>query len=210
MIQHPAEVRRHRLSGPVSPFFRAASAERRAVFGHRKALGLITGLVLAVGVTLPIVAATHLLGSATGPATNVRSGEAYVPGALAGYAGPEDWALAEGGPYGGVVLPSSEVVNEWAQAEGGYYAGFVLPRPEVVNEWALAEGGYFGGVAYVPGALAGYAGPEVWAVVEGGPFGGQAYVPGPLAGYAGPEVWAELEGGALGGLTQPSPEVVQD
>ncbi len=139
MIQHPAEVRRHRLAGPVSPFFRAATAERGAVFGHRKALGLITGLILAVGVTLPIVAATHLLGSATGPATNARSGEAYVPGALAGYAGP-----------------------------------------------------------------------EVWAVVEGGPFGGQAYVPGPLAGYAGPEVWAELEGGALGGLTQPSPEVVQD
>jgi hypothetical protein len=188
MIQQPAEVRRHRLAGLVSPFFRAASAERGAVFGHRKALGLITGLILAVGVTLPIVAATHLLGSATGPATNVRSGEAYVPGALAGYAGPEDWALAEGGPYGGVVLPS----------------------PDVVNEGALAEGGYFGGVAYVPGALAGYAGPEVWAVVEGGPFGGQAYVPGPLAGYAGPEVWAELEGGALGGLTQPSPEVVQD
>ena len=79
-----------------------------------------------------------------------------------------------------------------------------------VAEWAAAEGGYFGGAAYVPGALAGYAGPEVWAVVEGGPFGSQAYVPGPLAGYAGPAVWAELEGGALGGLTQPSPEVVPD
>jgi hypothetical protein len=188
MIQQPAEIPRHRLSGHWSPFFRAASSVRRPVFAHPKALGLITGLIVAVGVTLPIVASMHPLGWATSPATNARSGEAYVPGALAGYAGPEDWALAEGGAIGGYAyrpgpLAGYDGPEVWALAEGGPFGSVILPRPEVVQDWARAEGG---------------------------PFGLYAYQPGPLAGYDGPEAWALAEGGVSGSEITPSPEVAQD
>ena len=194
----------------MSPFFRAAIAERRPVFAHPKALGLITGLIVAVGVTLPVVASMHPLGSATSPASNARSGEAYVPGALAGYAGPEDWALAEGGAIGGYAyrpgpLAGYDGPEVWALAEGGPFGSVIMPSSEVVQDWARAEGGYYGKFVVPSPAVA-----RDWALAEGGPFGLYAYQPGPLAGYDGPEAWALAEGGVSGSEITPSPEVAQD
>ena len=174
---------------------------RRAVFAHRQALGLITGLIVAVGVALPIVTFTHPLGSVIGVGANARSSNAYAPGAIAGYAGPQEWAQAEGGAYAGFVMPTAKVVKEWAQAEGGYYGGIVMPRPAVVRDWALAEGGAFGSYAYRPGPLAGYAGPEAWVLAEAGPYG-SVMTPSPEV----VQDCARAEGGYYGVLPSPGAE----
>ena len=130
------------LRQPTTSFHQASRQQRRAP-AKQAGLRILGGLLLTAGVALPVLETVGPLQSALGIKANMptapapspretatetfetfRRGEGsyyggYVPGPHAGYVGPADWALFEGGPHGGIVIPPAEIVQEWARAEAG-------------------------------------------------------------------------------------------